>query len=63
MIWIQCHIILFYFSLVLIYFTYSFQEKAKFVNELNRQKEVVKRLSDEIEKLWLVIGNLPEVMV
>ncbi|KAF7822471.1 nuclear-pore anchor [Senna tora] len=36
------------------------QEKTKFISELERHKEVVKRLSDEIEKLRVVIGNLPE---
>ncbi|KAK4285608.1 hypothetical protein QN277_002284 [Acacia crassicarpa] len=36
------------------------QEKTKFTNELERYKEAVKRLSDEIEKLRLIIGNLPE---
>ncbi|XP_028799696.1 nuclear-pore anchor isoform X2 [Neltuma alba] len=36
------------------------QEKTKFLNELERHKEAVKRLSDEIEKLRLIIGNLPQ---
>ncbi|KAK7323970.1 hypothetical protein VNO77_27474 [Canavalia gladiata] len=36
------------------------QEKTKFINELERHKEVLKRLSDEVEKLKIVIGNLPE---
>ncbi|XP_027342867.1 nuclear-pore anchor isoform X2 [Abrus precatorius] len=36
------------------------QEKTKFINELEKHKEALKRLSDEVEKLKIVIGNLPE---
>ncbi|TKY49466.1 Nuclear-pore anchor [Spatholobus suberectus] len=36
------------------------QEKTKFINEIERYKEARKRLSDEVEKLKIVIGNLPE---
>ncbi|KAL4293697.1 hypothetical protein S83_062924 [Arachis hypogaea] len=35
------------------------QEKAKFINELERHKEALKRLSEEVEKVKDV-GNLPE---
>nr|XP_025610800.1 nuclear-pore anchor-like isoform X1 [Arachis hypogaea] len=35
------------------------QEKAKFINELERHKEALKRLSGEVEKVKDV-GNLPE---
>lgn len=31
--------------------------------EIERYKESLKRLSDEVEKLKIVIGNLPEVMI
>ncbi|CAJ1958251.1 unnamed protein product [Sphenostylis stenocarpa] len=36
------------------------QEKIKFVNEIEKHKESLKKLSDEVEKLKIVIGNLPE---
>ncbi|WVZ01618.1 hypothetical protein V8G54_027687 [Vigna mungo] len=36
------------------------QEKTKFVNEIEKHKESLKKLSDEVEKLKVVIGNLPE---
>ncbi|KAG5117841.1 hypothetical protein JHK84_043954 [Glycine max] len=36
------------------------QEKIKSINEIERYKESLKRLSDEVEKLKIVIGNLPE---
>ncbi|KAG4947672.1 hypothetical protein JHK87_043679 [Glycine soja] len=36
------------------------QEKIKLINEIERYKESLKRLSDEVEKLKIVIGNLPE---
>ncbi|KAI4333246.1 hypothetical protein L6164_018080 [Bauhinia variegata] len=36
------------------------QEKAKFVHELERHKEALKRLLDEVERLKLALGNLPE---
>ncbi|XP_057457960.1 nuclear-pore anchor-like isoform X2 [Lotus japonicus] len=36
------------------------QEKKQFINELERHKEALKRLSDEVEKLKIVVGNLPE---
>ncbi|KAK2421940.1 nuclear-pore anchor [Trifolium repens] len=35
-------------------------EKKQFVNELERHKEALKRLSDEVEKLKIIIGNIPE---
>ncbi|CAL0335128.1 unnamed protein product [Lupinus luteus] len=36
------------------------QEKAKFVNDLEKHKEALKRLSDEVEKLKIDLSNLPE---
>ncbi|XP_047158317.1 nuclear-pore anchor [Vigna umbellata] len=36
------------------------QEKTKFVNEIEKHKESLKKLSDEVEKLKIVIGNIPE---
>ncbi|KAI4323302.1 hypothetical protein L6164_022918 [Bauhinia variegata] len=36
------------------------QEKTKFMHELEKHKEALKRLSDEVERLKLAIGNLPE---
>ncbi|ESW21146.1 hypothetical protein PHAVU_005G045700 [Phaseolus vulgaris] len=36
------------------------QEKTKFVNQIEKHKESLKKLSDEVEKLKIVIGNLPE---
>ncbi|QCD96134.1 nucleoprotein TPR [Vigna unguiculata] len=36
------------------------QEKTKFVNEIEKHKESLKKLSDEVEKIKIVIGNLPE---
>ncbi|KAL5175940.1 Nuclear-pore anchor [Glycine soja] len=36
------------------------QEKIKLIIEIERYKESLKRLSDEVEKLKIVIGNLPE---
>ncbi|OIW05349.1 hypothetical protein TanjilG_28814 [Lupinus angustifolius] len=36
------------------------QEKTKFVNDLERHKEALKRLSDEVEKLKIDLSNLPE---
>lgn len=38
-----------------------FQERKQFVNDLDRHKEALKRLSDEVEKLKTLVGNLPEV--
>lgn len=38
-----------------------FQERKQFVNDLERHKEALKRLSDEVEKLKTLVGNLPEV--
>ncbi|WJX72066.1 hypothetical protein P8452_55984 [Trifolium repens] len=35
-------------------------EKKQFVNELERHKEALKRLSDEVEKLKIIVGNIPE---
>ena len=40
-----------------------FQEKTKFVNEIEKHKESLKKLSDEVEKIKIVIGNLPEVRI
>ncbi|KAJ1400489.1 Nucleoprotein TPR/MLP1 [Sesbania bispinosa] len=36
------------------------QEKKHFINELEKHKEALKRLSDEVEKLKNAVGNLPE---
>jgi len=38
-----------------------FQERKQFVDDLERHKEALKRLSDEVEKLKTLLGNLPEV--
>ena len=46
-----------------IYWFIYFQEKKQFINELERHKDALKRLSDEVEKLKIVVGNLPEVMI
>ncbi|GAU38033.1 hypothetical protein TSUD_274360 [Trifolium subterraneum] len=35
-------------------------EKKQFINELERHKEALKRLSDEVEKLKIIVGNIPE---
>ncbi|CAJ2659083.1 unnamed protein product [Trifolium pratense] len=35
-------------------------EKKQFLNELERHKEALKRLSDEVEKLKIIVGNIPE---
>jgi hypothetical protein len=45
------------------YWFIYFQEKKQFVNELERHKEALKRLSDEVEKLKIIIGNIPEVII
>ncbi|XP_058765279.1 nuclear-pore anchor-like isoform X1 [Vicia villosa] len=36
------------------------QEKKQFTNELERHKDALKRLFDEVEKLKIIVGNLPE---
>ncbi|KAL2330957.1 hypothetical protein Fmac_018538 [Flemingia macrophylla] len=36
------------------------QEKTKFINEIEGHKKSLKRLSDEVEKHRVVVGNLPE---
>ncbi|XP_019443676.1 PREDICTED: nuclear-pore anchor-like isoform X1 [Lupinus angustifolius] len=36
------------------------QEKTKFINELERHKESLKQLSNEVEKLKIDLSNLPE---
>ncbi|KAE9584981.1 putative nucleoprotein TPR/MLP1 [Lupinus albus] len=36
------------------------QEKTKFINELERHKEALKQLSNEVEKLKIDLSNLPE---
>ncbi|CAL5187045.1 unnamed protein product [Lathyrus oleraceus] len=35
-------------------------EKKQFTNELERHKDALKRLFDEVEKLKIIVGNLPE---
>ncbi|KAL5100700.1 hypothetical protein RYX36_005027 [Vicia faba] len=36
------------------------QEKKQFTSELERHKDALKRLFDEVEKLKIIVGNLPE---